>query len=276
MAISRTTPLALDERRPWPPGFSRERFSPYSQIRRHGDLELELIPDPAKTLGDAADVVMSELVRLTVENSLVKPGSYLPKTFEQATLLVVIRRSGIPMGYSVSAILEVQGVIFLWLIATFYAKEIRGRSLSSTINRLHTGKALKLGWLRPVYLVVRTQNPLVIAGLLRSPVVYPRPDKAPPRSLQRMASLFYAQTGLSGTLDPKTLVVIAGNPRDAADPDPPRHRDPAVNAFCDAHLDYARGDLFLMLGRLHPLHYFAWFLFTALKKVHRRVLGVRS
>lgn len=117
---------------------------------------------------------------------------------------------------------------------------------------------------RPVWISNVTEVPAVfgaVAGQFLD--VYPHPQRTPPPpALHREIALaIMAQhrhefgVGEEARFDAGRFVIEGGytGGSDALKKtfaSAPRHRDPAVNAFCERELDYGRGDDFLQIGQL--------------------------
>lgn len=251
-ALPRTDPFRLqDVPQPPPPTFSARRFTPRSEVRRFGDTELEIIERPAETLGPAVPFALIEIIRLTAENTPYHAGTYMHRHLAQATRLVVIRKDGAVEGVSIATEFDLQGRRSLFLNASMYSPAIRGSQMAARINQLHIWRAVWAAFPRSVFVAFRTQNPLVLSTAVSSAAFFPRWDQPVPRRVRQVAEALSQALNPGATFDAEALVQRGALARDFRDPDQPRHHNPAVNDFCDRHLDYARGDLFLAVAEMN-------------------------
>lgn len=246
----RTLPFTLEDAGPHPAGFSARRFSPESAIMRLGGVELEIIDRPAETLGEAASLALIEIHRLTAEHTPYHAGTYMHRHLEQATTLIVIRKDGQVAGVSLATAIAAEGRRFLFINASMYAPAIRGGQLAARVNLVHIWRSAWRQFPRSVFVAFRTQNPLVLSTAVSSAPFHPRPDSPVPARIKAAAAALSRALNPESDFDGDALVQRGILARDAIDPAPPRHRDEAINAFCDRHLDYEAGDLFLAVAEM--------------------------
>lgn len=247
----RTLPFSLADVGPAPAGFSARRFSPKSTIKRLGSVEMEIIESPAETLGDAAELALVEIHRLTAEHSPFHAGTYMYRHLAQATTLIVLRHDGEVVGFSLATSLEAGEHPCLFINASFYAPTIRGGHLTARVNLWHIWRAVWKHCPRLVYVAYRTQNPLAFAAGVSTAPFHPRPDQAAPRRVKAAAAALSRALNPEAVYDAEAMVQRGILARDGIDPNPARHHDPAINAFCDEHLDYQGGDLFLLVAEMN-------------------------
>jgi hypothetical protein len=248
--LPRTIPFRLEELVPHPAGFSEARFSPTSELRRWGELAIEIIREPAATLGEALPLVYAELLRITATATPYHPGTYMFRHLDQASTLVVVRKAGKPEGFSIGTLRELDGAVYLFFNATMYTPAIQGAGLGLRVNLIHLWQAVRRARGRPFYAAVRTQNPIALATVIAGAPFYPRPGKVTPSRLRQAAAKLAAVLNPGACFDAEAMVQRGVLARDAREPGRPRHHDPRLNAFCDRHLDYEAGDLFLLMARL--------------------------
>lgn len=246
----RTFPFKLQERPGAPASFSAKRFSPHSRLKQLGELELEIIHAPQKTLGPALEWVYSELLRLTQENSPFRPGTYMHQHLWQGSRLIVVRKEGVPAGFSIATAKKLGKKHFLFINATFYGSEIRGAHLTPRVNLLHFWPLALRCFPRKFYVALRTQNPLVFAAVTARAPFYPRLGEATPEALREAGAALCAALNPDWRFDREAMVVRGGVARDAFDPARPRHHRSEINDYCDQHLDYERGDTFMMVAEM--------------------------
>jgi len=254
-AFPRTLPFELPELGAPPPGFRPERFHPASQVEAWPDLDLaiEIIREPAATLGASLPWVYAELLRITATTTPFHPGTYMHRHLDQATTLVIIRRAGRAEGFSIGTLREVGGKLMLFFNATMYSPAIRGAGLGLRVNLIHLWDAVRRAGGRRFYAAVRTQNPIALATVIAGAPFFPRPGKATPRRLQEAARALSEALNPGARFDLAAMVQRGVLARDVREPGRPRHHDPRINAFCDRHLDYEAGDLFLLMAEMSPL-----------------------
>jgi hypothetical protein len=118
-------------------------------------------------------------------------------------------------------------------------------------------RGLRRAPLRPLYVVLRTGNPLVydawVAAAGDPRAVHPRPDTAVPARVQAIARDAAAYLGQAADLDPRRLHIADAyrSTRGGLWRDRPRSRDQRTNAWFDTTLGPT--DAFLVVARSHPL-----------------------
>lgn len=248
--LARTIPFRLEELSPHPLDFSEARFSPRSELRRWGDVEIEVIREPATTLGAALPLVYAELLRITATATPYHPGTYMFRHLDQASTLVVLRRNGKPEGFSIGTLRELEGAVYLFFNATMYTPALQGAGLGLKVNLIHLWHAVRRAKGRAFFAAVRTQNPIALATVIAGAPFYPRPGTQTPVGLRKAAAALAAVLNPGARFDADAMVQRGVLARDAREPGRPRHHDPRLNAFCDRHLNYEAGDLFLLMARL--------------------------
>jgi hypothetical protein len=137
------------------------------------------------------------------------------------------------------------------------APDIQGGGVSAALWRRLVERELQQAPLRPLFVVLRTGNPLVydawVAAAGGPRAVHPRPDTAVPARVQAIAHDAAAYLGQAGELDPRRLLIA-----DAYRNTPgglwrhrPRSRDESTNTWFDTTLRPT--DAFVVVARFHPL-----------------------
>ena len=264
----RTKPFDLEEHGPWPEGFTRERFSPTSRVRKFGRLELEVLC-PRDLPGPVAELVYSELLRLMAEHSPYMPGRFLHRWFAKADSLIVARRHGVPIGYLTAGDQKLDGLDLCWFGQTVIHPRERGAYLTLILTLEHLWQAAWRRFPRGFYLAVRTPNPRVVGLLWASAPFYPRADRPTPPRVQEAARRYAAHVNPQAEFDPATSVMKRLVDVESVHSELQRHWNPTVNAFCDQRLDYEAGDMLLMISPYSWCHV----LWLAARLVAMRLLA---
>lgn len=257
--------------------------------RRHLDLRLRsgeglvvrVIERPGLWMDDAALAALVADLR-TVAGRVLGGGALSYGVFAgererlaRSVVTLVSRRDGVPVAFNALALMEVdlppRGVTVLHLGLVMVDPDARQRSLSWVLYGLTCLLLFLRGGLRPLWVSNVTQVPAVVgmvSGMFSD--VWPKPESGPesgPVAGRRsLLHLLLARRIMAGhrhvfgvgeeaRFDEDRFVVMNaytggsdGLKKRFDDAAP--HRDPAVNAFCRARLDYDRGDDVLQLGRI--------------------------
>lgn len=229
----------------------RETAAPDRQ--RWGELELEVFVDPARTLGPLREAVTAELLELCDRIATFDASHLVMEEIRRATWLMVARKNGAVVGFSMATLLCVNRRWVLYLNFMMFAPQARGQGLlTGQIEYLirQAARRLKGGEL---YLVSLSGNPQIVGAVHHYPWSFPRAGKRTPERLQQVALDFARHLYPSLHCDREPPVLRKISPQDPSRGGLPRHRDPRVNAFCEQHLDFFEGDEFILVGRLGPL-----------------------
>lgn len=263
-----TTPLDATAPLPCP-------VSAGSRLARLDRFTVEIIDEPAATLGAMAEPVLATLMALSRANLASDPESYLRRHFAEASTLVVVRLGAEVVGLSMASQCAIAGRHFLWVRQTVLAPGARGAMLMQRVTGIHLWRAVRAAWPKPFYLMTRTGNPRVVGSLIAAPQFYPRPGKPTPAHLREAAAAFSEAQGWAEAFEAETLVLREIVSQTAPVESAP-HRDPRVNAFCAEHLTNG-GDRFLMIARAGWLGVAASSLMTGLQgRLARRPLAGRE
>lgn len=222
------------------------------------DLDLEMLVDPARTLGAAKESVVAELVALCERTASFDARELLVEEIEHATWLLLVRKDAAAVGFALATLFAVDQRWVLYLNFMVFAPEARGRGLlNGFIEDILRRTAERLRG-SEFYLVSLSGNPLIVGAVHHYPLAYPRPGRPTPADHQEAAQAVARRLYPHLRFDREPPVVRKISPQDTSML--ARHRDPRVNAFCDRHLDYAAGDELVLVGRIGRLQRWAIYL----------------
>jgi GNAT superfamily N-acetyltransferase len=172
-------------------------------------------------------------------------------------LHVAVDETGTPVGWVSGRRADWGGRRVLYAASAGVAPDIQGGGVSAALWRRVVERELRRAPLQPLFVVLRTGNPLVhdawVAAAGDPRAVHPRPDTAVPARIQAIARDAAAYLGQAAELDPRRLHIT-----DAYGSTPgglwrhrPRSRDEQTNAWFDTTLRPT--DAFLVVARFHPL-----------------------
>jgi hypothetical protein len=172
-------------------------------------------------------------------------------------LHVAVDETGIPVGWVSGRRGDWGGRRVFYAASAGVAPDIQGGGVSAALWRRVVERELRRAPLRPLFVVLRTGNPLVydawVAAAADPRAVHPRPDIAVPARVQAIARDAAAYLGQAAELDPRRLHIA-----DAYRSTPgglwrhrPRSRDQGTTAWFDTTLKPT--DAFLVVARFHPL-----------------------
>jgi GNAT superfamily N-acetyltransferase len=172
-------------------------------------------------------------------------------------LHVAVDETGTPVGWVSGRRADWGGRRVLYAASAGVAPDIQGGGVSAALWRRVVEQELRRALLWPLFVVLRTGNPLVydawVAAAGDPRAVHPRPDTAVPAHIQAIARDAAAYLGQAAELDRLRLHIT-----DAYRSIPgglwrhrPRSRDERNNTWFDATLRPT--DAFLVVARFHPL-----------------------
>jgi hypothetical protein len=172
-------------------------------------------------------------------------------------LHVAVDENSIPVGWVSGRRGNWGGRRVLYAPSAGVAPGIQGGGVSAALWRRVVERELRRAPLRPLFVVLRTGNPLVydawVAAAGNPRAVHPRPDTAVPARVQAIARDAAAYLGQAAELDPRRLHIT-----DAYRSTPgglwrhrPRSRDQGTNTWFDTTLKPT--DAVLVVARFHPL-----------------------
>jgi hypothetical protein len=172
-------------------------------------------------------------------------------------LHVAVDERGTPVGWASGQRADWGGRRVLYAASAGVAPDIQGGGVSAALWRRVVERELRRALLRPLFVVLRTGNPLVydawVAAAGDPRAVHPRAGTAVPPRVQAIARDAAAYLGQAAELDPRSLHIT-----DAYRSTPgglwrhrPRSRDPGTNTWFDTTLRPT--DAFLVVARFHPL-----------------------
>jgi hypothetical protein len=172
-------------------------------------------------------------------------------------LHAAVDETGTPVGWVSGRRADWGGRRALYAASAGVAPDIQGGGVSAALWRRVVERELRRAPLRPLFVVLRTGNPLVydawVAAAGTPRAVHPRPGTAVPAHIQAIARDAAAHLGQAAELDPGCLHIP-----DAYGSTPgglwryrPRSRDERTNAWFDTTLRPT--DAFLVVARFHPL-----------------------
>jgi len=239
-------------------------------IRSGRDYRVRIVERPGAWMAPAELEALSTQLRVVAAKTI--PGVLRYGVFSgdaerlaQSIITLVTDRAGRPVAFNALAVMEVdippRPVEVLHLGLVMVDPDVRSRSLSWVLYGLTCFLIFFRRQFRPVWISNVTQVPAVVgmvSGMFSD--VWPGPG-AGRRSLTQLmlARRIMADhrhvfgVGPEAGFDEDRFVITNAytggsddlkKTFDAA----PKHRDPAVNAFCEAQLDYRRGDDVIQLG----------------------------
>jgi hypothetical protein len=172
-------------------------------------------------------------------------------------LHVAVDETGTPVGWVSGRRADWGGRRVLYAASAGVAPDIQGGGVSAALWRRVVERELRRALLRPLFVVLRTGNPLVydawVAAAGDPRAVHPRPDTTVPARVQAIAQDAAGHLGQAAELDSRRLHIT-----DAYRSTPgglwrhrPRSRDERTNTWFDATLRPT--DAFLVVARFHPL-----------------------
>ncbi|MDP5184096.1 hypothetical protein QOZ88_15770 [Blastococcus sp. BMG 814] len=172
-------------------------------------------------------------------------------------LHVAVDETGAPVGWVSGRRAGWGGRRVLYAASAGVAPDIQGGGVSAALWRRVVEEELRRAPLRPLFVVLRTGNPLVYDAWVTAAgdprAVHPCPDVTVPARVQAIAQDAAAYLGQAGELDPRRLLIT-----DAYRSTPgglwrhrPRSRDERTNTWFDSTLRPT--DAFVVVARFHPL-----------------------
>ncbi|MFI5302111.1 MAG: hypothetical protein ACHREM_28810 [Polyangiales bacterium] len=217
---------------------------------RLDDLVFETFVEPRDSLGAARARVVAELLTLCRENTTFDASHLLVHEIDHATWLNVVRRAGAVVGFVMASLLELDGDWVLYLNFMVFGREARGRNLLTRQLEYLLRSAASRRNGEDFYLVSLSGNAQVVGAVHHYPWAYPRPGRATPPRLRKIARALATTLYPELRFDEEPPIVRKISPQDLSVHGLPRHRDRRVNEFCDRHLDYAAGDEIVLVGRI--------------------------
>lgn len=222
--------------------------------------------EQAALTGALREVAARSLPAGQLDYGIFRDGS---GALDRAVIMLIRERgSGRPVAFNALALLDVthrgrrEVVTHLGLV--LIDPEARGKGLSWALYGMTTLLLFARNQLRPFWISSVTQVPAVV-GLVCEGFsdVFPSPDGAVRRfdQLALARQIMARHRAAFGVSDDARFdeerFVIEDSYRGGSDhlkksfDEAPPHRDPAVNAFCAAMLDYGRGDDVLQIGQMN-------------------------
>lgn len=229
---------------------SASRYSPRSRRRRYRGLDLEIIRDPTRALAAVHERVVADLWHLVIRawGDALEYRTMVER-FLTCQLLTVARRGDEVVAFSAIAERRVADRPMLILLGTVVDESCNGRGLAVHLNQMHVARWLVRRGFRGS-IAYRSQDPRMLGAALDRGTAYPHPWRATPPDVAAIAAEVGALIAPDKPVCPRTLVMQAALPRGLSHP--PRdgvHYRPEVVAFCRRHLDYERGDAFIIVSR---------------------------
>ena len=172
-------------------------------------------------------------------------------------LHVAVDETGAPVGWVSGRRADWGGRRVFYAASAGVAPDIQGGGVSAALWRRVVEGELRRALLRPLFVVLRTGNPLVydawVAAAGDPRAVHPRPDTTVPAHVQAIAHDAAAYLGQAGELEPRRLLITAAyrSTPGALWRHRPRSRDERTNTWFDTTLRPT--DAFLVVARFHPL-----------------------
>lgn len=240
---------------------------------RSGDLRVHIMERPALWMQDAEIAALQDKLRHIAARTLPEGdltyGVFAPNGagLRETVITLVTDKVGAPVAFNALAIMTVdvapqpQQVLHLGLVMV--DPDVQQRNLSWVLYGVTCFLIFARRQLRPIWISNVTQVPAVVGmvdGMFSD--VWPGP-RAGPRKLSHLmlARGIMAEhravfgVGSEAVFDEDSFVIsnaytggsdALGKSWEGA----PKHRDAAYNAYCDAVLDYDRGDDVLQIGRM--------------------------
>ncbi len=245
-------------------------------INASADYRTRVIERPGLWMNDEALASLSsdihEIASKTIPAGDLTYGVFLAEKthFENSVITVVYRRpDGRPVAFNALAIMwlemgrKSQEVLHMGLVMV--DPNERSKGLSWILYGLTCFLMFLRNQMRPIWISNVTQVPAVI-GMVSETFdnVYPTPDRQRNKSLTHVLLARQIMenhrhvfgVGNDAHFNEEQFVIEnaytggSDNLKKTFE-QAPKHRDEAFNKFCEAHLDYHRGDDFLQLGQLN-------------------------
>jgi hypothetical protein len=231
-------------------------YSRHSRRHRYRGLDLEVIRDPARALNDVREQVLDDLWRLVVcaWGDAAQYRTMVAERFLTCDLLTIARRGSEVVAFSAIVERTIAGRRMLILLGTVVDASCGGRGLSVHLNQMHIIPwAVRRGFRGSI--AYRSQDPRMLGAALDRGIAYPHPWLPTPPETAAIAAEVGKLIAPDKPVCPRTLVMkealplaLSHRPRDGV------HYRPEVVAFCTRHLDYERGDAFIIVSRYTLRH----------------------
>jgi hypothetical protein len=230
------------------------RYTTRSRRRRHHAFDLEVIRDPAVTLAGVRERVTEDLWRLVLcaWGDAPEYRTMVTERFMRCDLLTIARRGDEVVGFSAIAFRRIAGRPILVLLGMVVAPSCAGHGLAVRMSSMHIARWVWRCLFRG-YVVYRSQDPRMLGAAIDRGTAFPQPRRRTPPEVVKIAREMAALIAPDKKFEDDTLAMRDALPLALSHPPADGvHHSAEVVAFCRRHLDYTRGDAFIIVTHIGP------------------------